>query len=144
MQHFLRKLENKQFFPKNVYHKIYPSGSKPLASAYRLPKTHKLNVQRNNLSLRPFVSSINTYEYHLSKFLTDFLDIIIPTSHCTKDSFTFYEEIEKLSATNRLLISYDVCCLCTSIPAKETIDIAVNLLFEYNLNITKAKTKKAI
>ena len=72
------------------------------------------------------------------------LDPIIPTSHCTKDSFTFCEEIKKVSATNRFLISYDVCSLFTSIPLKETIDIAVNLLFEHNLglNITKVAFKK--
>ena len=29
LQHFLRKLKNKQFFTKEVYDKIYPSGSKP-------------------------------------------------------------------------------------------------------------------
>ena len=94
--------------------------------------------------MRPIVSSIGTYNYHLSKFLTDLLDPIIPTSHCTKDSFTFCEEIKKVSATNRFLISYDVCSLFTSIPLKETIDIAVNLLFEHNpgLNITKAELKK--
>ena len=71
-------------------------------------------------------------------------DPIIPTSHCTKDSFTFCEEIKKVSATNRFLISYDVCSLFTSIPLKETIDIAVNLLFDHNpsLNITKAELKK--
>ena len=72
------------------------------------------------------------------------LDPIIPTPHCTKDSFTFCEEIKKVSATNRFLISYDVCSLFTSIPLKETIDIAVNLLFEHfsGLNITKAELKK--
>ena len=30
------------------------------------------------------------------------------------------------------MISYDVCSLFTSIPLKETIDIAVDFLFEYN------------
>ena len=60
------------------------------------------------------------------------------------DSFTFSEEIKKVSDTNRFLISYDVGSLFTSIPLKETIDIAVNLMFEHNpgLNITKAKLKK--
>ena len=82
--------------------------------------------------------------YHLSKFLTDLLDPIIPASHCTKDSFTFYKEIEKVSDTNRFLISYEFRSLFTSIPLKETIDITINLLFEHNpgLNITKAELKK--
>ena len=72
------------------------------------------------------------------------LDPIIPKSHCTKDSFTFCEEIKKVSTTNTFLISYDVCSLFTSIPLKEKIDIAVNLSFEHNpgLNITKAELKK--
>ena len=100
MQDFLRKLKNKQFFTKEVYDKIYPTGSKR-ASIYGLPKIHKLNVQRNNLSLRPIVSSIGTYNYHLSKFLTNLLDPIIPTTHCTKDSLTFCEEIK-----NGLLRNY--------------------------------------
>ena len=72
------------------------------------------------------------------------LDPIIPKFHCTEDSFTFCEELKKVRATNRFLISYDVCSLFTSIPLKETIGIAVNLLFDHNpgLNITKAKLKK--
>ena len=143
LQRFLRERKNKQFFTKDVYDKIFPSGSKP-ASIYGLPKIHKLNVQRNNLSLRPIVSSIGNHNYHLSKFLTDLLDPIIPKSQCTKDLFTFCEEIKKVRATNRFLISDDVCSLFTSIPLKETIDITVNLLFDHNpgLNITKAELKK--
>ena len=42
------------------------------------------------------------------------------------------------------MISYDVCSLFTSIPLKETIDIAVNLLFEHKpgFKITKNELKK--
>ena len=143
LQRFLRKLKNKQFFTKEVYDKIHPFGSKS-ASIYDLPKIHKLNIQRNNLPFCPIVSSIGTYTYHLSRFLTDLLDPIIPKSHCTKDSFTFSEEIKEVSTTNRFLISYDVCSLFTSIPLKEKIDIAVNLSLEHNpgLDITKAELKK--
>ena len=92
----------------------------------------------------PIVSSIGTYNYHLSKFFTDLLDPVIHTSHCTKNSFTFSEEIKKVSATNRFLIFFDICSLFTSIPLKETIDITGYLLFEHNqgLNITKAELKK--
>ena len=98
---------------------------------------------KNNLSLRRIVCSLGTYNYHLSKFLTDLLDPIIPTFHCTKDSFRFCKEIKKVSGTNRFLISYDVYSLFTSIPLKETLDINDNLLFEHNpgLNITKAELK---
>ena len=136
-------MKNKGFFTDESYDKIYPSGSKP-ASIYGLPKIHKLNINKDNLSLRPIISSIGTYNYNLSKFLTNLLAPVIPTTNCTKDSFTFCEEIKKVRATNKFLISYDVCSLFTSIPLKETIDIAVDLLFEHNpdFQITKNELKK--
>ena len=74
-QYFLRKL-----FEKEVYDKIYPYSSKP-SSVYSLPKIRKLNLQRNNLSLCPILSSIGSSNYHLSKFLTDLLHPIISTCH---------------------------------------------------------------
>ena len=45
---------------------------------------------------------------------------------------------------NKFLVSYDVCSLFTSIPLTETIDIAVDLLFEKNtgFKISKADLKK--
>ena len=91
--------------------------------------------------MHPIVSSISTYNYHLSRFLTGLFDPIIPTFHCTKDSLTFCEEIQKLSAINTVFISYDVCSLFTNIPLKETIDIVVNLLFEHNLRFGITKTE---
>ena len=57
----------------------------------------------------------------LSKFLTDLLDSIIPTAHCKKESFTFCEEIKKVSAINRFLISYDVCSLFTSLTLRKEL-----------------------
>ena len=69
---------------------------------------------------------------------------MISTTHCTKDSFSFCEEIKKVRASNKFLVSYDVCSLFTSIPLAETIDIAVDLLFEKNpgFKISKADLRK--
>ena len=55
----------------------------------------------------------------------------------------FWEEIKKVKATNVFLISY-VCSLFASIPLKETIDIAVDSLFEHNpdFKVTKNEFKK--
>ena len=131
LQRFLRTLKNKDFFRDESYDKIYPSGSKG-ASLYGLSKIHKLNNHKDNLSLRPIIACIGTYNYNLSKFLTNLFAPVIPTTNCTKDSFTLCEEIKKVRATNKFLISYDVCGLFTSISWKETIDIAVDLLFEHN------------
>ena len=93
-QWFLRTLKNKDFFTDQSYDKIYPSGCKP-ASIYGLPKIHKLNINKDNLSLRPIISSIGTYNYNLSKFLTNLLAPVIPITNCTKDSFAFCQEIRK-------------------------------------------------
>ena len=87
-------MKNKGFFTDESYDKIYPSASKP-ASIYSLPKIHKLNINKDNLSLRPIISSIGTYNYNLSKFLTNLLAPVIATTNCTKDSFTFCEEIKR-------------------------------------------------
>ena len=40
------------------------------------------------------------------------------------------KEVQEVSFSNKFMISYDVCSLFTSIPLKETIDIAINLIFD--------------
>ena len=71
-----------------------PSGSKP-ASIYGLPKIHKLNSNKDNLSIRPIISSIVIHNYNLSKLLANLLAPVIPTINCAKDSLMFCEEIKK-------------------------------------------------
>ena len=69
LQRFLRKIKDKGLFDDNTFKKIYPSGSKP-ATIYGLPKTHKLlSNDFQDLSFRPIVSTIATYNYNLAKFL---------------------------------------------------------------------------
>ena len=112
---------------------------------HRAPKIHNLrNNIINDLSLRPIISSIGTYNYNLAEFLSSLLEPVNCTTHCTKDSFSFCEEIKKVSASNKLLVSYDVCSLFSSIPLNEAINITVDLLFEKNpgFKISKADQKK--
>ena len=126
-------------FTKETYEKLLPSRSK-LTFKYETPKILKLKHHIiNDLSLRPIISSIGTYNnnnnnnnnnYSLGKFLSSILEPVVSTTHCTKDSFSFCEEIKKVRANNKILVSYDVCRLFTSIPLTETIDITVDLLFE--------------
>ena len=143
LQRFLRILKNKDFFTKEQYDNIYPCGSQP-ARIYGTPKTHALKCPTDTLTFRPIVSSIGTYNYNLAKFLTDVLDPVIATEYCAKDSFSFCKEVQEVSSSNKFMISYDVCSLFTSIPLKETIDIAVNLIVEKypDLKITRQKLKK--
>ena len=143
MQRFLRKVKDENLFDENTYKKVYPCGSK-LATIYGLPKTHKMLFESDDFSLGPIISSIRTYNYNLAKFLTETLDPAIPKEHCAKDLFSFCEEIQQVSNNDNFLVSYDVCSLFTSIPFQETIEIAVELIFENNpqLKVRKRELKQ--
>ena len=139
----MRKIKGENLFDENTYRKIFPCGSKP-ATIYGLPKTHKMLFDSDDFSLRPIIFSIGTYNYNLAKFLTELLDPVISKEHCAKDSFSFCEEIQQVSSNDNFLVSYDVCSLFTSIPLQETIQIAVELIFQNNpqLKVTKRELKQ--
>ena len=88
LQCFLRKIKDKNLFDENTYKKIYPCGSKP-ATISGLPKTHKMLFDSDDISLRPIISSIGTYNYNLAKFLTELFHPVISKEHCAKDSFSY-------------------------------------------------------
>ena len=56
-----------------------------------------------------------------------------------KDTFSFVSQIKNANRSGKYLASYDVASLFANSPVQETIDIAINLIFNYNpnLNITK-------
>ena len=95
---------------------------------YVLPKLHK--IFDSVAAFRPILSSIETYNYQLAKFLGKLLDDVIPNDHSTKDTFSFVEELKTVSVTNKYMVSYDVTSLFTNIPLEETINLTINLLFE--------------
>ena len=49
---------------------------------------------------RPIVSSIGAYNYNLAKYLCNLLTPLIPAEFCAEDSFSFVNEIQKLSMHN--------------------------------------------
>ena len=93
-------------------------------------KTHKLKSKTDEWTFRPIVSSMGTYNYELEKCFGKLLNPIIPSQHCATDSLAFCVEIQKVSGFNQFMISYDLCSLFTNIPLKETIKLAVNLIFK--------------
>ena len=52
--------------------------------------------------------------------------------------------MQQVSSKDNFLVSYDVCTLFTSIPLQETIQIAVELIFQNNpqLKVTKHELKQ--
>ena len=59
-------------------------------------------------------------------------------------SFSFVSQIKNANLSKKFLVSYDVTSLFTNTPLQETIDIAINLIFNHNpnLNTTKKELKK--
>ena len=143
LQRFLRKLKQKNLFNEIEYDKLYPSCSAP-ARVYGTHKMHKLSSSNSFPKLRPIVSSIGTFNYNLARFLCDLLSPLVPNDYSCKDTFSFVSQIKNANLSKKFLVSYDVTSLFTNIPLQETIDIAINLIFNHNpnLNITKKELKK--
>ena len=135
LKRYLYSLKKKKILPDDVYSRVYPQGSIP-ARIYGLPKLHKVPQEQlvpPNVFIppfRPIVSSIGSYNYNLSKYLTGRLAPHIPLEYCATDSFTFVKDLKEVSSHNKYLVSLDVVSLFTNIPLNETVDLAVNLILQ--------------
>ena len=110
---------------ESVYKDLFPTGSKP-GILYGLPKVHK-----ENCPARPIMSAIGTYNYRLAKFLVPIFQPFSINQYSVYDTFSFFKEITNFKSDTKLcMASFDVSSLFTNIPLDETIDYAVNLVFE--------------
>ena len=114
----------------NEYEKLYPSCSAP-ARIYSTPKMHKFSSSDSLPKLRPIFLSTGTFNYNLVRFLCDLCSPLVPNDYSCEDTFTFVSRIKNATLSKRFLVSYDVSSLFTSIPLQETIDIAINLIFNH-------------
>ena len=73
--------------------KIYSGGSSP-AKIYGSPTMHKPFDCNSLPNVCPVVSSTGTYNYNLSKYICELLFPNLPNEFCTKDTFTFVEELK--------------------------------------------------
>ena len=136
-------LKQKNFLNEIAYDKFYPSSFAP-ARIYGAPKMHKFSSSDSSPKLRRIVSSIGTFYYNLARFLCDLLSPLVPKYYSCKDTFSFISQINNVNLTKNFLVSYEVTSRFTNIPLQETIDIAINLIFNHNpnLNITRKELKK--
>ena len=106
-------------------------------------KMHKFFSSDSFSRFHPIVSSIGTFN-NLSPFLCNLLSPLVPNDYCCKDTFSFVSQIKNANLSKNCLVSYNVTSLFTNIPLQETIDIAINLIFNHNpnLNITRKELKK--
>ena len=111
---------------KVEYEEIYPSRSSP-AKIYGSPKIHNPFNSNSLPNFRPNVSSIGTYKCNPFKYLPELLSLSLPNEFCTKDTFTFVEELKEVSVNDRFLVSFDVNSLFTSILLNKAIKLAADL-----------------
>ena len=105
---------------------------------------HKFSSSDSFPKLRPIVSSIGTFNYNLARFLCDLLSPLDPNEYSCKDTFSFVFQIKNANLSKKFLVSYDITRRFTNIPLQETIEIAINLIFNHNpnLDITRKELKK--
>ena len=89
---------------------------------------HKLSDPESFSKLRPIVSSVGTYNYNLARYLCNLLSPHLPEQYCTKDTFTFVDEIKRVSLVDKFLVSFDVTSLFTNTPLIVTMKLAVDLI----------------
>lgn len=95
---------------------------------YGLPKTHK-----PNLSLRPIVSTINSFGSSISKLLQEILQPFFKHNIFVKNSFEVKDYLDNIVITNQhILISLDMINMYTNIPIEMAIQQICNckLIFE--------------
>ena len=105
---------------------------------------HKFSSNDSFPRLCPIVSSIGTFNYNFARFICDLLSPLVPNDYSCKNTFSFVSQIKNANLSKKLLVSYDLTSPFTNIPLQETIDIAINFIFNHNpnLNITKKELKK--
>ena len=80
----------KDILPPEVAKSVIAKGSS-LAHLYGLPKTHK-----PQLSMRPILSAVGTYNYNLAKWLDEKLKPLSFNNHTISNIFQFSDELVDL------------------------------------------------
>lgn len=124
----------KEQLGQTTYDFIRASGSIP-GTMYGLVKTHK-----NGYPVRPIVSSINTFNYNLSKFLVTYLSPLTYNQYTIKNTYSFVEQVKNVNfEVPTVMASFDVVSLFTNVPLKETCNIAINRLYNADNEVPFAK-----
>ena len=122
---------------------MYPSVS-VLVRIYGTPNMHKFPSSVLFLKLGPIVSSISTCNCNLARFHCNLLLPLLLNNYSCKDTFSFVSQIKNANLSSSFLVSYDVTSLFTNTPLQETIDTAINLIFNHNPNLNKTKKELKI
>ena len=120
----LRKFLKLKIITDETFKYLFPSGS-TLGVLYGLPKIHKLNNP-----IRPILSTIGTFNYHLAKFFVPIIEPLTINKFTLKNSYDFVKEIKNIDMSNKVMASFDIQSLFTNVPLNETIEIITTGLFK--------------
>ena len=122
---------------------MYPSGSAP-AHVSGTPKMHKFSSSDSSPKFRLIASSIGTFNYNLARFLCDLISLLLPNDNSCKSTFSLFSQTKNANLSKKFLVPYNITSLFTNISPQETMDIAINLIFNHNpnLNISRKELKK--
>lgn len=119
----------KETINETIYNSILASGSRP-GYLYGLPKVHKIGTP-----LRPIVSSINTFNYNLAKFLVKIIQPLTINEYTTANTLDFVEEIKQLNIEDStVMASFDVESLFTNVPLSETTQIITDSISDESIS----------
>ena len=125
----------------NTYHSLYSTGGSH-GTLYGLPKIHK-----EGLPMRPILTSCETPNYKLAKYLVPLLEPLTKNDYHLLNSLHFKEAILPQDS-DLIMASLDVVSLFTNVPVEETIEIIINKIFtEPNAtfhNFSKADFRKLL
>ncbi|XP_069984653.1 uncharacterized protein [Penaeus vannamei] len=121
----------KETIDEATYNSILASGSRP-GCLYGLPEVHKTGTP-----LRPIVSSVNTFDYNLAKFLVKIIEPLntnVLLTYTTASTLEFVNEIKQLNNDDStIMASFDVESLFTNVPLSETTQIITDTTSDESL-----------
>ena len=118
------KLREKNTISDKEYRELYATGTSPNI-LYGLPKIHK-----RNHPMRPIISSFNSPQYKLAKFIIKEITYLTENEYVLKNSQQMIDELKNINLTNSsCLVSFDIESLYTNIPVNESINIIADLLY---------------
>ena len=119
---FLKYLKDNSIITQETYQLLYCTGSS-YGVMYGLPKIHK-----EGTPVRPILTSYDTPNYKLAKFLVPLLAPLTTNNYSIKNSEHFKERILPQDS-DLYMTSLDVESLFTNVPVEETIQIILNKVF---------------
>ena len=113
-----------------------PTSNQP-AFLYGTAKTHKFNnpgeITKENLKLRPIVSTCGTFYYETAKYLASYLLPLTENEYSIKTTTDFANRLNNRTVDDDdVLVSYDVSSLFTEVPLDDTIDYIIEEIYAHS------------